>query len=224
MNLKKFWDKKIFEWDEKTVEEQLFMVAIFSAVLLVLVIFLRGIGDWPINKLLLEAAENFFVYFIILCITFLYRLMQKRIIRKKIFYVTWVVFFILSLPYIPSLCGYGTTQIGEFYESNEYREQYFVYIRNNSKQAKAYRCKADIYRGIYGYPSYTDEGEETFIVQSKGYFLEKVYWDNGGYLTFIDDDWIETTSSARIYPGKETLVTDCHDNDYYVTLTTEKVK
>lgn len=72
------------------------------------------------------------------------------------------------------------------------------------------------------HPSYADDGEETFAVQGKGYFLEKVYWDNGGYLTFIDNDIIENTSSVRIYPGEETSVKDCKGNDYYVTLTTER--
>lgn len=132
-----------------------------------------------------------------------------------------IVFGFLSSPFV--FGKFQNTNIGSFLEKDTYCEQYYVYIRNNKKQSKSYRCKADICRGDYGYDSYTDEGEETFIVQGNGYFLEKVYWNNGGYLKFTDDDWIDFTSSARIYPGKETLVTDCYDNDYYVTLTTEKV-
>lgn len=132
-----------------------------------------------------------------------------------------IVFGILSSPFV--FDKIQNTNIGSFLEKNTYCEQYYVYIRNNSEYSKAYRCKADICRGDYGYDSYTDEGEETFVVQGNGYFLEKVYWDNGGYLIFTDDDLSEFTSSARLYPGKETLVTDRHDNDYYVTLTTEKV-
>lgn len=133
-----------------------------------------------------------------------------------------LVLGVLSSPFV--FRHFENTSIGSFLEKESYSEQYYVYIRNNNKQSKAYRCKADIYKGDYGYPSYTDEGEETFIVQGNGYFLEKVYWGNGGYLTFIDDDWLETTSPARVYPGKEVLVTDYHDNEYYVTLTTEKIK
>lgn len=133
-----------------------------------------------------------------------------------------LVLGITSSPFI--FCHFENTNIGSFLEKESYREQYYVYIRSNNKQSKSYRCKADIYRGDYGYPAYTDEGEETFIIKGNGYFLEKVYWDNGGYLTFTDDDFLEITSSARIYPGKETLITDCHGDEYYVTLTTEKVK
>lgn len=132
-----------------------------------------------------------------------------------------IVVGILSSPFVFS--KFQNTNIGSFLEKESYREQYYVYIRSNKKQSKSYRCKADICRGNYGYDSYTDEGEETFVVQGNSYFLEKVYWDNGGYLMFTDDDWIEFTSSARIYPGKETLVTDYHGNDYYITLTNEKV-
>lgn len=132
-----------------------------------------------------------------------------------------IMFGFLSSPFV--FGKFQNTNIGSFLEKDTYREQYYVYIRNNKKQSKSYRCKADICRSDYGYNSYTDEGEETFVIQGNGYFLEKIYWDNGGYLMFTDDDWLEVTSSTRIYPGKETLVTDCHDNDYYVTLTTEKV-
>lgn len=133
-----------------------------------------------------------------------------------------LVLGVLSSPFV--FRHFENSNIGSFLEKESYSEQYYVYIRNNNKQSKSYRCKADIYKGDYGYPSYTDEGEETFIIQGNGYFLEKVYWSNGGYLTFTNDNWLETTSSARVYPGKEVLVKDYHDIEYYVTLTTEKVK
>lgn len=133
-----------------------------------------------------------------------------------------LVLGVLSWPFV--FRHFENTNIGSFLEKETYREQYYVYIRNNDQQSKSYRCKADIYRGCYGYPSYTDEGEETFVMQGNGYFLEKVYWNNGGYLTFTNNELPEIISSARIYPGKETLVTDYHDDEYYVTLTTEKVR
>lgn len=143
--------------------------------------------------------------------------------KKKVVILCQVllVIGILSSPFV--FDKFQNTNIGSFLEKDSYEEQYYIYIRNSRKQSKSYRCKAKIYKGDYGYPSYTDDGEETFVVQGNGYFLEKVYWNNGGYLTFVDDDLLETASSARIYPGKETSVTDYHDNEYYVTLTTEKV-
>lgn len=143
---------------------------------------------------------------------------KKGILLCEILFVLGI----LSSPFV--FQHFENTNIGSFLEKESYREQYYVYVRSNNKQSKSYRCKADIYRGRYGYPSYTDEGEETFVIQGEGYFLEKVYWNNGGYLTFTDDDWLEVTSSARIYPGKEVSVKDYHDNEYYVTLTTEKVR
>ena len=100
MKIKAFWDKKAIEWDEKTDEEQLFIIAVFTAILFVFIIFLHGIGNLPLNILLLDAAENFFIYFICLSTIFLYRVIRKKLIRKKIFYITWLLFFALSLPHI----------------------------------------------------------------------------------------------------------------------------
>ena len=63
------------------------------------------------------------------------------------------------------------------------------------------------------------------IAKGTGYFLEKVYWGNGGYLTFYDEEnYLNTLSSIRLYPNKETKVIDYHNKVYYVTLTTEKAK
>ena len=134
------------------------------------------------------------------------------------------IILVLGILFSPSVFShFENTNIGSFLEKESYSEQYYVYIRKDKKQSKTYRCRADICKGDYGYPSYTDEGEETFVIQGNGYFLKKVYWDNGGYLTFTDDDdW--TKSSAQVYPGKEVSVTDYHDNEYYVTLTTDKVR
>lgn len=123
---------------------------------------------------------------------------------------------VLSSPFVFS--KFQNTNIGSFLEKESYQEQYYVYLRKDSNKAKSYRLKADIIRGNYGYSSW-DDGNEIFVVQGNGYFLEKVYWGNGGYLTFEDE--LESTS-ARIYPGRETQVIDVHDNKYYVTLTTQK--
>lgn len=146
-----------------------------------------------------------------------------RIFSKKkgiILCQVLLVLGILSSPFVFNKIQ--NTNIGSFLEKDSYHEQYYVYIRKDDNKLKSYRCKADIYKGKHGYSSYTDDGEETFIIKGSGYFLEKVYWANGGYLTFIDDQ-LEAASSARIYPGKETSVIDYHGNEYYVTLTTEKV-
>lgn len=146
-------------------------------------------------------------------------------LSKKAIIIICEIIFVLGIISSPLIfTHFENTTIGSFLEKESYNEQYYVYIRSNNKQSKSYRCKADIYRGNYVYPLYTDEGEETFVIQGNGYFLEKVYWNNGGYLTFIDEDCLDDTTSARIYPGKESRCTDLKGTEYYVLLTHEKVK
>lgn len=134
------------------------------------------------------------------------------------------VIFVLGTIFSPFVfSNFENTNIGSLLEKDTYQEQYYVYIRRNN-HSKSYRVKADIFKGNYGYPSYTDEGEETFIIKGNGYFLEKIYWNNGGYLTFSDrNDCFDGASSARLYLGQEARVIDYHDNEYYVTLTSDKV-
>lgn len=126
----------------------------------------------------------------------------------------------------PIYSHFENTNIGSFLEKETYRESYYVFIRKDKNETKSYRVKADIIKCDYGYPSYTDEGEETFITQGSGYFLERLYWDNDTYISFINDDF-GFSSDARIYPGQETSVTKYNDDsevEYYITLTTEKAK
>ncbi len=133
-----------------------------------------------------------------------------------------IMFSILGFMLSPHVFGkFENTNIGSFLEKETYREQYYVYIRDNDNLSKSYRVKADIFKGPCGYETYTDDGEETFVVKGNGYFLEKIYWNNGGYLIFENSG---DFSSTQLYPGQETKVTDYHNDDYYVTLTTEKVK
>lgn len=146
---------------------------------------------------------------------------NKKIIL--VFEVVMLLGFICS-PRIFS--KFENTNIGSFLESESYEEQYYVYIRRDTGKSKSYKVKADIIKGNYGHPLTTDDGDWTFTVDGNGYFLKKIYWDNGGYLTFLDDDEIyelDSNSSARLYPLKEETCEDKKDDVYYIYLTTEKV-
>lgn len=136
------------------------------------------------------------------------------------------LFFVLGILLSdPVYSRFENTNIGSFFEKESYRECYYVYIRPDDKYQKAYRVEADIIKGSYGYYDYNDEGHEIYVSLGNGYFLEKIYWDNGGYLTFLDEgDYPTIVDHARLYPGKETRVTDKYEETYYVTLTSEKVK
>lgn len=130
----------------------------------------------------------------------------KRMILCEIL----LVIGILLLPPVFNL--YANTDIGSILEKDSYEESYYVYVREDMNKAKAYKLKADIVK--------RDFVDDPYI---KCYYLEKVYWGNGGYLTFLDADG-GVEDSARVYPGIEVSVSDKQDKTYFVTLTKEKAK
>ena len=135
---------------------------------------------------------------------------------------------ILLLPFI--FQNFQNTDIGSFLEQESYREKYYVYIREDNTRAKAYKVKADIARNYLKQGDNFSFGDESLSLTETGYYVERIYWGNGGFLTFIEsfEDYASDTedffSSQRIHPGNEVKVVDIKGDEYYVTLTTEKVK
>lgn len=76
-----------------------------------------------------------------------------------VFWIAWGLFLNQWL---------GTTTIGSMWAKNNFETQYYVYIQPDGATSKNYRVKGDISR------------------QDGVYYLEKIYWENGGYLTFTD--------------------------------------
>ena len=64
-------------------------------------------------------------------------------------------------------------------------------------------------------------GEDVYAL---AYHINKLYFPNGGYLTFDYDAVYDNPEYSTVYPNKETKVIDYHDNEYYITLTNLKVK
>lgn len=124
----------------------------------------------------------------------------------------------------PIYSKFENTTIGSFFEKKFYCEKYYVYIRRDISKAKAYKVKADILKSDYGYHTYTDDGEETVIIQGNGYFVTKVYWENGGYTVFLDnyDDLYDHKTYSRVYPNIETSCENISGDTYYIMLTNEK--
>lgn len=161
----------------------------------------------------------FFGYFIVLCVVWLYRLMCKDFIKRKVFYIVWVTVLLLSIPHIPQLFGYKTTQIGDFYEAREYTEEYYVVFSRepqSNTNRKQYMLPAQIERR-YTYEGTTDDGNEIYDLN---YHINYLYFSNGGYLSFDYDD----SDDSNVVLGKEMMVMDYHGDFYYVTLTDEKVR
>lgn len=142
--------------------------------------------------------------------------------KSKVRLIIFIILGILCFP--PVFQNLQNTNIGSILEEEVYEECYYVYIREDNTRAKSYRVKADIKRGYLGSSTEGFFCDESFALKSNGYFVERIYWGNGGSLSFYADEYDLDFSPARIYPGRETKVLDKNDDKYYVTLTLEKAK
>jgi preprotein translocase subunit SecE len=96
---------------------------------------------------------------------------------------------------------YGNEVIGSFLEKTKpYEVQYYVNLFEDTKVTKNYRLKADI------------------TVQDRNIELEKVYWPNGGYLTFYTNENDSLEFNKKIY------CVDSKGTIYYIELTNQKVE
>ncbi len=201
-----------------------------AALVFNLLLFLYSYGSTkaPINELILTSCSLFFGCFALLSIYFLYRLIRRNVVRHGMFYIFWSLYLLLSIPYIPVVCGYKTTDIGSFYEASEYKEKYNV-IMSKEPDTVSGRTEYTLPALIERHPeySYTTDEYEDYYGQSHGghdvytptYCISRLYFKNGGHLTFD----LSFPERITVIPNLETQVTDTKGNTYYITLTTTKV-
>lgn len=220
---------KAFRHNLNDNEDSLFSLTTY-AIAFALLYFILRVRIYPLNISLLESFQLFFEYVVIITVYFIYRLIKHKIIKNRLYYIVWALFFVLSIPYIPTLLGYQTTQIGDFYEAREYKEKYYVIMSKkpeNVSNRKQYTLPAEIERR-WDY-SYTTNVTEDYFSQEHGgheiyvpnYHINRLYFPNGGCLVFNHDS--SEPEDTDIELNKETEVIDYHDNTYYVTLTDRKV-
>lgn len=218
-------------WSVQTDNEKIFIGSCIAVILFICFSFLRGMKNIPLNILVLNSAENFFFCFVILSIIFLYDLIHKHLIKRKIFYFALALFFIFSTPHIPILCKYETTQIGDFYEAREYTAKYYVIMSKEPEtnpNRKVYTLPAEIERRL-DYEGST-EAYEDYYFQEHGetdiyvlnYHINYLYFSNGGYLNFDYDNAYDNPDLTKVIPDKEISCIDYKDDTYYITLTTKK--
>lgn len=214
------------KWEKRNDDEKIFIILVITTITLELYVFFSGVDETPFNMLVQNAAKDFFLYVKIFGMYFLWRLIRKRVIKNKMFYIVWILMFVLSIPYIPILCGYETKQIGDFYEAREYTQKYYVKMSRNPNGTfgrKQYTLPAEIERRL-DYDYTVDEYEDYYFqthggydVYKLAYHINQLYFPNGGYLSFDFD-------SAKLQVDKEVEVEDYHGDTYYITLTKEKAK
>lgn len=104
----------------------------------------------------------------------------------------------------------GDESIGSFFEKPEYRTKYYVNLFPEASKSKNYRLAAEIH--VY------EESDEDYEGNSHAYkviSIEKVYFNNGGFLYF-DDCLVEF--------GEKTYCIDQNGKGWYIELTNLKVK
>lgn len=166
--------------------------------------------------------EFAFCYTIIFTIVFMVSLFKRKIKGlRMMFYIGWCVALLLCIPHLPRVFGYGTTQIGSFYEYREYTENYVVTMSRHPKSKsnrKVYTLPATISRMEDYVGSVThrdhDGGEYEKDIYELAYFLDYIYFDNGEYLYFS-----ESAEETPLVVGEEVELKDYHGDTYYVKLT-----
>ncbi len=194
------------KWHTLADDDKMYVITAFFPAAFCLILLWFGIESNTVDNLLMNFSEVFLICFTILCVYFIYRLIRRNKIKTKVFYIVFVVYFILSVPYIPKLLGYKTMQIGDFYEAEEYKAKYYVIMSRDpdgSAIRKEYKLPAEI------------ERRTDYL-----YHINYIFFSNGGYLNFTDRDDEDTVLS----PDKETRCIDNKNEYYYITLTKEKCK
>ena len=214
-------------WYVQPSDRKVEIFLIIAAILFETCIFFYNIDDTPLNILLINTSKDCFAYFTLLGVAFIYCLIRKNAIKSKLFYIVWITTLLLSIPQMPVLFGYETTQIGDFYEAKEYTEEYYVIMSRQPKEVKnrkVYMLPAKITR-MMDYSYTTDVHEDYYSNEHGGqdvyaltYHITRLNFANGGYLKFNCD-----SSDSIVQVREETEVIDSHDDIYYITLTKEKV-
>ncbi len=167
-------------------------------------------------------------------IWYIYNLIKTReFFKNRNFFITLCLSFLLSIPHIPVLCNYETTDIGSYYEATEYTAKYYVIMSREPEtnpNRKAYTLPAEIKRKLHeeketfrSSTSYLDGETSEQYVSVPYYHINYLYFPNGGYLTFTYDEASENPDYTDIILNEETMVTDYHGDEYYITLTNKKV-
>jgi hypothetical protein len=108
---------------------------------------------------------------------------------------------------------WGNHKIGSFFEQSNYTAQYYVNLFPENSETKNYRLKADIESFVEN-----DIDQDDRAHFWKEYHIVRVYFPNGGYISFGEQD----NESLEI--GKRINQTDNDGEGWGVELTGEMVR
>lgn len=192
-------------WRKQSEEKRDFITAVLGYVVLLSFLFVLVIrGE---HKTANEIRNTFLFVLSFGCILptiCFFCDMVKTVIKKreKLFktILSFLIFALGASPAILLYCGYGNTQIGSFWEKNEYTEVYMVRVADEGKDSE--------FRTQWLYPA--------DIYRSGGcYYIECVYLEDNEKIYFSDMN--------EIFLDKEVGIYDVDDEYIYIRLTDEKI-
>ena len=143
-----------------------------------------------------------FLTLVIMCVCFIVSAIKNRkVFKSKAFYISLVLTIIISIPYMVILSGYGTEEIGDFFEKDNYTAKYYVEMSRKPEE--------ETVRKVYTLPA------EIMRIDGK-YYINQLFFNNGGYLFFGTDSNLDN-SPLTLY--EEICIDDYHDDTYFITLT-----
>jgi hypothetical protein len=207
--MREFDEKSVKKHSKNETEKTTFILSLYLTIVFAIPL-LFVLPYMPFSEWVLSISKMCFFVYVVLAVLFVISSLKKKSINKVLcFFMT--LYMLLSTPYTPVLFGYKTTQIGDFYEAKSYTEKYYVIMSRepeHKSNRKAYTLPALIERDLEHATEYDE------------YHINYLYFPNGGYLTF---DTCEPEHNG-IYPNEEVSVYDYHGDEYYITLTKQKVK
>ena len=76
-------------WYVQTFDEKVYIGLTIAVILLELYILLYNTSNTPLNISILKSSKDFFFYFEVLGIIYIYRLIRKKVIKRKLFYLLY---------------------------------------------------------------------------------------------------------------------------------------
>lgn len=135
---------------------------------------------------------------------------DERFINRKpkaLFLLIALPLFILIFGYTTMKSYWGNDVIGSAFSRNNFSTSYYVNISQDINTSKAERLKADL-------------RQETSDDGSKNIILERVYLDDGGYISFLKAEDYEITLNFK----EKALCVDDDGKKWYIELTGDKAK
>lgn len=115
------------------------------------------------------------------------------------------VIFVIGIMYISIITLYPSKQIGSVFEGSSYEAKYYINLFENTNDTTNYRVAGQI--------------KATTEDNKKIYYLKKIYLNNGNAITFN-----KYSEISELKKNKKVPIEDDNNKQWYVELTTERVK